>query len=301
MTAPGLVLSVYPGIDGLGMAFEQEGYCVVRGPDPLWGGDNRRISYPSGRFDGVIGGPPCQIHSRLRFLNPNAGKKHGDLIPDFCRTVGEAQPAWFLMENVPEAPLPVVVGYVVRPLLLNNRWLGAEQNRVRRFSFGTPDGRALDVSPELAVFEAPLQELVVTASRAEPGPVRLQRAPGGGHVLKKRLRPPTRSAGHGDPPGTREALGALPGPGRVSFHAPPTVLAGHGGTGEKAQEQGLVSRSIEEMNRLQGFPEDFLSEAPFTAHGKRKVIGNAVPMWLGLAVARAVKRATTTTADEVPA
>jgi len=268
-----LVLSVYPGIDGLGMAFEQEGYCVVRGPDPLWGGDNRRVSYPAGRFEGVIGGPPCQIHSRLRFLNPNAGRKHGDLIPDFCRTVGEAQPAWFLMENVPEAPLPGVAGYVVRPLLLNNRWLGdgvgAEQNRVRRFSFGTRDGRTLDVSPDVALFEAPLVELAVTASRAEPGPVRLQRAAGGGHVVKRRLR------------------------------VPPAVLAGHGGTGQTAQEQGLTTRSLAEMNRLQGFPEDFLEEAPLTAQGKRRVIGNSVPMWMGLAIARAVKRATTTTTDEV--
>lgn len=36
-----LVLSVFPGIDGLGCGFEGEGYCVVRGPDVLWGGDVR--------------------------------------------------------------------------------------------------------------------------------------------------------------------------------------------------------------------------------------------------------------------
>jgi len=30
-----LVLSIFPGIDILGKGFEEEGYCVVRGPDRL--------------------------------------------------------------------------------------------------------------------------------------------------------------------------------------------------------------------------------------------------------------------------
>jgi len=34
MTQP-LVLSLFPGIGLLDMAFEQEGFCVVRGPDML--------------------------------------------------------------------------------------------------------------------------------------------------------------------------------------------------------------------------------------------------------------------------
>ena len=38
----GLVLSVFPGIDLLGRAFEEQEYCVVRGPDLLWGGVKRR-------------------------------------------------------------------------------------------------------------------------------------------------------------------------------------------------------------------------------------------------------------------
>src|SRR2546430_12673163 len=37
--------------------------CVVRGPDLLWGGDIRRFHPPAGKFDGVIGGPPCQLFS----------------------------------------------------------------------------------------------------------------------------------------------------------------------------------------------------------------------------------------------
>lgn len=65
----GLVLSLFPGIGLLDMAFEEEGFCVVRGPDLLWGGDIRRFHPPSGRFDGVIGGPPCQRFSGLGNVN----------------------------------------------------------------------------------------------------------------------------------------------------------------------------------------------------------------------------------------
>lgn len=33
-----LVLSLFPGIGLLDLAFELESFCVVRGPDLLWGG-----------------------------------------------------------------------------------------------------------------------------------------------------------------------------------------------------------------------------------------------------------------------
>ena len=260
-----LVLSLFPGIGLLDRAFEEEGFCVVRGPDPLWGGDIHRFHAPEAVFEGVIGGPPCQAFSRMRYINPLAGGKHGNLIPEYERVVGEARPSWFLMENVPEAPEPVVEGYLVRSLRLNNRWvdggegLGAEQHRLRRFSFGTAGGRALVL--EVAALEAPLMALAVTAGgTGREVPVRFQRAPGGGRVLKRRLRPPTLVAGHGNAPSQRDA-----GFGQV--------------------------RSLEETCVLQGLPPDFADELPFTTHGKRKVIGNGVPLPLGRAVARAVKRA----------
>lgn len=160
-----LVLSLFPGIGLLDMAFEEQGFCVVRGPDVLWGGDIRRFHPPAGKFDGVIGGPPCQAFSVLARIARAKGlePRFGNLIPEFERCVQEAQPTWFLMENVPQAPLPVVPGYIVRDLVLNNRWLGEEQMRTRRFSFGTRDGRRLSV--EVALFEAPIIEYAVMASR----------------------------------------------------------------------------------------------------------------------------------------
>src|SRR5256885_2017599 len=145
-----LVLSIFPGIGLLDQAFEQEGFCVVRGPDLLWGGDVHQFHPPTGCFDGIIGGPPCQAFSRLRYVvKHNGGTIAANLIPEFERCVREAQPAWFIMENVPDAPLPVIDGYQIHAQLLNNRWYGGEQHRVRRISFGTRDGHRLDVPGEV--------------------------------------------------------------------------------------------------------------------------------------------------------
>lgn len=133
-----LVLSLFPGIGLLDMAFEEAGFCVVRGPDLLWGGDIRRFHPPAGKFDGVIGGPPCQIFSRMRHIQPLAGQKHGNLIPEFERVVRDAWPLWFLMENVPEAPRPQVSNsYTMRSEMVRDVWCGGETIRMRRFTFGT--------------------------------------------------------------------------------------------------------------------------------------------------------------------
>lgn len=153
-----LILSLFPGIGLLDMAFEEAGFCVVRGPDLLWGGDIRAFHPPAGRFDGVIGGPPCQAFSTMRHLITavyGAGRLAPNLIPEFERCVVEARPRWFLMENVRDAPLPVVEGYSIASLILNNRWLGEEQQRVRRFSFGVASDRPIDLTRhiEVAIFE----------------------------------------------------------------------------------------------------------------------------------------------------
>lgn len=133
-----LILSLFPGIGLLDRAFEEEGFCVVRGPDVLWGGDVRKFHPPAGRFDGVIGGPPCQAFSPLAAMVKHNGHepKFGNLIPEFERVVREAEPTWFLMENVKQAPTPEIDGYGLHSFCLNNRQFGEKQNRVRKISFG---------------------------------------------------------------------------------------------------------------------------------------------------------------------
>lgn len=162
-----LVLSLFPGIGLLDMAFEEEGFTVVRGPDVLWGGDIRRFHPPAGKFDGVIGGPPCQAFSRLAHLVRHNGyePKFGNLIPEFERCVSEAAPCWFVMENVPDAPRPAVEGYEVHSFLLNNRQLGEVVNRDRRWSFGHRGERVV-LGVEVQVFEAQVFEYAATGGSA---------------------------------------------------------------------------------------------------------------------------------------
>jgi len=263
-----LVLSLFPGIGLLDTAFEMEGFCVVRGPDALWGGDIHQFRPPAGKFDGVIGGPPCQAFSRLRYLNPLAGQRHGNLIPEFERCVIEANPTWFLMENVPDAPIPfgqrckmqplsdqaafnrpgpIEDYYEVHSIILNNRWLGEVQDRTRRFCFGTKDGREL--LPEIAVFESPQYEQAVTRS-ARAVPVKI----GGSGKVKRTYTEDGKR--HGPSQGPRANIGR--------------------------------------MLELQGLPADYLDDTPFTDAGKRLMIGNGVPLPMGRAIARAVKIALAT-------
>ncbi|MBE0691335.1 MAG: DNA cytosine methyltransferase [Anaerolineae bacterium] len=94
-----LVLELFPGAGLFGKAFEALGATVVRGPDILWGGDVREFHGAAGRFDGVIGGPPCQTFSRAAV----SGSRAINLIPEYVRIVGECAPKWAVMENVREA------------------------------------------------------------------------------------------------------------------------------------------------------------------------------------------------------
>ncbi len=223
-----LVLSLFPGIGLLDMAFEAEGFCVVRGPDLLWGGDIHRFHPPAGKFDGVIGGPPCQAFSPIG--NVNRARWGTDctmpnLIPEFERVVAEAAPRWFIMENVAEAPLPVVSGFRTRPVVIRDVWVGGQTDRKRRFMFGTPYGWVLDV--ETLALHSPEPERTVSWK------------------------------------------------GSVDWQ------------GSRAREP---RRSLAGMLELQGFPADYLDHCPLTVDAAKKAVGNGVPLPMGRAVARAVKK-----------
>jgi len=138
-----LVLSIFPGIDLLGRAFEGEGFCVVRGPDTLWGGDVTTWHVPCGHFIGVIGGPPCQdFSSANRRKRPERGKR---LLSHFVRIVEEARPQWWLLENVPRCPTVTVPGMVTQRIDVTGHDVGLRQWRLRHFQFAAIDGAQLYV------------------------------------------------------------------------------------------------------------------------------------------------------------
>lgn len=140
VTQPGaatLILSLFPGIDLLGMGFEQAGFCVVRGPDRIFGGDIRAFIPPVGVFAGIIGGPPCQDFSKSRRAAPTG---YGTaMLDEFARVVMQAEPQWWLMENVPQVPDVTIKGYSWQRIDLRANEFGLTQSRLRHFQYGNRD------------------------------------------------------------------------------------------------------------------------------------------------------------------
>lgn len=133
-----LVLSLFPGVGLLDRAFELEGFCVVRGPDLLWGGDVRSWQPTPGAFAGVIGGPPCQRFSPIGNVNRARWGDDSvmpDLIPEFRRIVVDSACAWWVMENSEYAYSPFEGAYEVT---IDNAWLGELQSRRRTFWSNLP-------------------------------------------------------------------------------------------------------------------------------------------------------------------
>jgi hypothetical protein len=187
------------------MGFEKAGFVVVQGPDAIWGRSIREFHPPPGRFDGVIGGDPCQAHSALSSHVRHRGLEPSfpDMTPWFEKVVEEARPRWFLRENVVGATDLKPQGYAVRSFVLDN-WasLGEQQRRMRRFWFG------MRYTPGPGSMVPDLRQWIDFALVPHPDPA-------------------TAVAGHD---------GHCDGLGRAHKAPPP--------------------RSLEEMLRLQGLPED---------------------------------------------
>lgn len=163
----GLILSLFPGIGLLDMAFEEAGFCVVRGPDLLWGGDIAHFHPPAGRFDGVIGGDPCPAHSRMRyFVESNGLTTSADLSAEYDRILAAARPSWFLRENVPGAKPLRAPGYFQTIARVRDVWCGGETRRDRRFAFGSVQPHRFQIVG--AALHRPDPENAVLASGGAP-------------------------------------------------------------------------------------------------------------------------------------
>lgn len=225
-----LVLSLFPGIGLLDHAFEEEGFCVVRGPDVLWGGDIHSFHPPFGVFDGLIGGPPCGPFSVATI----GGSRQEDLVPEFVRVWEEVGRPWVVMENV--------LGVLRRSVTVPSQW---HARKIRDWDVGGLTHR------KRLFLTWPFMLPVYPRRPGKPSP----------SVLAS-------TASHGDHSGHRGYM--------------KVVLPG--------------DLPIEEYARLQSLEMETL--APLRAAGASRgllchLIGNGVPLPMGRAVARAVKRATT--------
>ncbi len=246
-----LVLSLFPGIGLLDMAFEELGFCVVRGPDLLWGGDIRNFRPPAGRFDGVIGGPPCKRWSPLANI---VRAVHGedsvapDLIPEFERVVSAACPKWFLMENVPQAPTPRCHGYFVETDEVRDVWCGGQTSRLRKFSFGTSDIANVWPGIETLALHAPDPKPTVTTNSG----------------------------------GRRKV---------IAYDCHGRVRGKQGHADSARLKSRSIEEMAAEQSVPQAFVTSLMESGAFTSKALRTGLGNGVPLPMGRAVALAVKRA----------
>lgn len=208
MTPDRLILSIFPGVDLFGRPFEEHGFCVVRGPDLIYGGDVRTFRVPAGCFAGVIGGPPCQEFSGANRSEPTG---YGEaMLDEYARIVTEAQPDWWLMENVARVPDVKISGYSWQRFPLDLGWF-TDCGRLRHFQFGSRRGLLLD--PPISTRRSNLE---------------------------------------------------------------PAALASD-------------DRSFAQLLHLQGLPADFELEC-FTVEGKKRAVGNGVPIPLGRVLAALIDR-----------
>lgn len=139
-----LVLSLFPGVGLLDMAFQEAGFCVVRGPDLIHGGDIRGFAGVPGRFDGIVAGPPCQGFSTAnrRRGNPDhpSVRNSREMLARTMCIIDDCQPEWFLIENVPSVPTVRAPGYKVQRIAISDWECGGVQQRSRAIQFGSRSG-----------------------------------------------------------------------------------------------------------------------------------------------------------------
>ena len=136
-----LVLSLFTGVGLLDQAFKEKSFCVVSAGDLIYGHDIRDFAAVKNKFDGVIGGSPCQDFSTLK---RERGTYSLEMVQEFIRVVKEAQPTWWLLENVKGVPDIEIDGYSHQRIDINQGWY-SDTSRLRHIQFGHKDSLYLDI------------------------------------------------------------------------------------------------------------------------------------------------------------
>jgi len=207
-----LVLSLFTGIGLLDKAFKENGFCVVSSGDLITGQDVRDFVGVKNKFDGLIGGSPCQDFSKANRNRPELNESYGlEMLNQFKRIVLECNPNWALLENVSGVPTLEIEGYKHQRIDINQAWY-EDVNRLRHIQF---------------YYKEPIT------------PIQIER---GVTHREKKLRG--------------------------------CALASD-------------TRSFKELKKLQGLSDDF--DLPsFNVQGKKRAVGNGVPLSIGRVLAKAV-------------
>jgi DNA (cytosine-5)-methyltransferase 1 len=205
-----LILSLFTGVGLLDRAFREAGFVVVSAGDLIYGQDIRHFKGIKGRFDGIIGGSPCQTFSDANRDRPVGENHYGfQMIDEYKRIVNECDSSWYLFENVRNAPNVIINGYDHQRIDINQGWY-SDVHRLRHIQFGHKEGKKIQWER--------------------------------GSVTDRSL---------------------------------------------KSCALASDDRSFRELCSLQGLEDDF--DLPdFTVKGKKKLVGNGVPLVMGRVIANAV-------------
>lgn len=306
------VLDLFAGAGGISLGFEDAGFKVLCAVEIVEvAAETHRHNFPQtkvfcgdigefepiehvaiGDVDVVIGGPPCQGFSVAGKRDPNDPRNR--LFEQFVRVVGETQPDYFVMENVPgiltmsqgkvkEAILEAFaeVGYPnVSIAILEAANYGVAQIRSRAIFIGNRHGLP---NP----FPAPLlsPENYVAIEQAIGDLPAWERNPDFNHEWSKHSKEFTARIAKVEPGGSLYETFADAYKRQYRGVPSMTVKENHGGTHIHPDFDRCIS--AREMARLQSFPDSFF----FTGGMKKAMwqIGNAVPPKLAESIALALQ------------
>ena len=323
------VVGFFAGAGGLDLGFEQAGFDVIwanENDKSIWETyeknhpntilDKRSIteikSEEVPECDGIIGGPPCQSWSEAGALR-GIKDKRGKLFFDFIRILADKQPKFFLAENVSGMLLPrnkkalefikdlfKECGYNLSFQLLNASDYRIPQDRKRVFfvgyrkdlnlKFEFPKGETIenkitlkDAIGDLQYSEIPAKEKNYTNGENCKIPNHEYMIGGFSSMYMSRNR--VRS--------WDEVSFTIQAGGRhapIHPQAPKMKFIEQDKRIFVPKKEHLYRRlTVRECARIQTFPDNFIFYYDKIADGY-KMIGNAVPVRLGRAIALQIKK-----------
>jgi DNA (cytosine-5)-methyltransferase 1 len=330
------VLSVYSGAGGLDLGFAEAGFEIgwanERDPDAcqtyehnigrhLAKGDLLSMQIPSGQFDVVVGGPPCQGWSRIGRMDPDDPRS--EHVHRFLDVVQAVAPSAFVMENVASLAegsrwqearkglldrAEIELGFRVKMIVLDAADFGVPQVRRRMFFVGiryanpvrprrthTTPGTVRATFARLPAYgeagnDTRCRARVVPARK----PVMRPSAYMGGLLFNGSGRPldldapartlPASMGGNATPIIDQLELATGANPWVVDYHR----RLVNGGRPLRRAPVRMRRITVEEAAALQSFPQSFRFFG--TAASQYRQIGNAVPPALARAVARTLMR-----------
>ncbi len=206
-----LVLSLFSGVGLLDKAFSEAGFVVVSAGDLITGQDICDFIGIKNKFDGIIGGSPCQDFSLANRDRPVLNNSYGfKMLNEFKRVVLECDSTWVLLENVSSVPNLFIDGYHHQRIDINQSWY-ENVNRLRHIQFYHKEEKTLQINRNVTLQRDKLLSCALASD----------------------------------------------------------------------------SRSFSELKKLQGL-SDYYDLPSFNVAGKKKAVGNGVPLSVGRVLAKAV-------------